>query len=118
MLQMMAVRAETERDMISERTRLALAVKKAGGMVLGNPRIDEARQKAIKSRKTRANSFANSMYAHISSMQSRGLSCRKIADRLNQSQFKTTNGGYWWPTTVANIVKRGEAASTSDDLFE
>ena len=117
-LQMMAVLAETERDMIAERTRLALAAAKANGTVLGNPRIAEARQLAIKSRRTRANSFANSMYAQISSMRAKGQSYRQIADSLNNSHFKTASGGRWWPTTVANIVERSEAEPTLDDLFE
>lgn len=117
-LQMMAVLAETERDMISERTKLALAAAKARQVRLGNPQIAQARQKAIKSRKKRANSFAHSMYPPIASMRARGLSYRQIADNLNNSKFSTNNGRRWWPTTVANIIKRCETKPTLDDLFE
>src|SRR3954470_24378269 len=38
MLHLYAALAEKERRQISERTRSALAVRKAGGMKLGNPR--------------------------------------------------------------------------------
>lgn len=117
-LQMLAVLAEREHALIAERTKLALAKAKAHGVRLGNPQIAQARQQAIKARKIRANSFAHSMYAQISLMRAQQLSYRQIADNLNKLQFRTANGGRWWPTTVANIYKRGEAGSTLDDLPE
>jgi len=46
-LHLFAALAQKERALISKRTTEALAAAKAGGVALGNPRIDEARQRAV-----------------------------------------------------------------------
>lgn len=117
-LQMMAVLAETERDMIAERTKQALAAAKERGVRLGNPLIAQAREQAGKVRKRRATDFALSMAPQISAMRAAGLSYRHIADKLNRSGAQTAYGGQWWPTTVSNAIKLAEASTTLEGLFE
>jgi DNA invertase Pin-like site-specific DNA recombinase len=77
--------AEWEREVISERTRTALAVKKAQGVKLGAdlPSMpDEIRRRIVRARR-------------------RGDSFGKIADRLNCKGVPTAQGGArWYPATV------------------
>ena len=57
-VQLLAVFAEHERDMISARTKAALAVAKNDGRILGNPRLSEVRGKAVNSIKENAAKYA------------------------------------------------------------
>ena len=119
-LQMMAVLAETERDMISERTRLALSAAKARGIKLGNPNLNAARDIAASARRKRADAFAQDMSEQISTLQRQGKNLRQIAKELNSKGCKTASGGLWWPTTVSNIIKRCNDLKNPSlmDLFE
>jgi DNA invertase Pin-like site-specific DNA recombinase len=76
MAQMTAVFAEMERRLIGERTRAALAVKKAQGVRLGRPPVldDRVRRRIRRERAA-------------------GRSLRDIAERLNSSGVPTAHGG-------------------------
>jgi DNA invertase Pin-like site-specific DNA recombinase len=54
----LAAVAQHEREAISERTKAALAAAKARGVVLGNPRLAEAREGVISARIAAADAFA------------------------------------------------------------
>jgi DNA invertase Pin-like site-specific DNA recombinase len=89
MANVLATFAQFERRLISQRTKEALAVKKANGVKLGRPReLDE---------ETRAKILA--WYAN-------GLNYNGIAHMLNHYQVPTAHGGKkWWPETVRGIVQ-------------
>lgn len=91
--------AAFEADLISARTKAGLAhVKKHGsrsGRPIGNPNFKPAPLRVVRS---------------ILKLRDEGLSYRGIADKLNESNVPTVQGGKrWGPQAVANIAKR-EAA--------
>jgi DNA invertase Pin-like site-specific DNA recombinase len=89
MANLLASFSQYERELIGQRTKEALAVKKANGVKLGRPReLDE---------ETRAKILA--WYAN-------GLNYNGIAHMLNHYQVPTAHGGKkWWPETVRGIVQ-------------
>ncbi len=88
LVNVLATFAQFERRMISMRTREALAVKKAEGIVLGRPRTlpDAVRQ-------------------FIHRERERGQTYQDIADGLNDAREPTAQGGArWYPATVRKIA--------------
>lgn len=84
----MAAVAQWERRAIGERTREALAVRRAQGVRLGRPPVisSEVRHRVVTAR-------------------SDGLSFRAIAAGLNQTGVPTAHGGRMWhPETVRRIA--------------
>jgi DNA invertase Pin-like site-specific DNA recombinase len=90
-----AMLAEQERKQIGERTRAALAVKKAQGAQLGKAGRTASVAKA------RANS--EDAIALAKELRGEGLGYSKIADRLNELGLTTSKGGQWY---AANIRQR------------
>src|SRR5881392_2946155 len=84
MLHLYAALAEKERSLISQRTREALNAAKARGVVLGNPRLDDVRGRAVASTKAEADRFAKNILPIIREIQASGVtSQRGIARALN-----------------------------------
>jgi len=88
MLHIMAAVAEHEREMISQRTRAALAAAKARGTRLGNPRPDTARMRAAV--KERVAAFRAGILPTIQTLQAEGRSLRGIAEPVAQSPSGTS----------------------------
>jgi DNA invertase Pin-like site-specific DNA recombinase len=85
----MAVFAQLERRLIGERTRDALAQRRAAGVRLGRPRsIPEA----VEERARR--------------LREEGMSVRKIAARLAEEGFDPPGGGVWQPSTLHRVLAR------------
>ncbi|CCQ72411.1 recombinase family protein [Magnetospira sp. QH-2] len=105
MLQMMAVFAEHEREMISKRTKEALAAAKQRGVKLGspNPRKGSTIGNAVKS--ARADQFATNIHPIIGEIQSAGITTlRGIAAALDARGICAPRGGYWKPTSVRRVM--------------
>jgi DNA invertase Pin-like site-specific DNA recombinase len=107
MLHLYAALAEKERTLISQRTKAALAAKKAAGAVLGNPHLASARPKAHAATREQAAQFAANVLPIVREVQGAGLSTtRAIAEALNARGVRTARGGSWHSSTVANLLKR------------
>ena len=80
--------SQFERRLIGQRTKDALAVRKAQGVQLGRPRVMPAR-----------------VVKRIESLRGKGVSIRGIADRLNADGVPTAHGGAkWHASTVQKVL--------------
>jgi len=114
-LHLYAALGEKERNLISGRTKAALAVKKAQGKVLGGPKLPEAREAAQVVIKTNADRYAANVLPLIKDAQRAGAkTLRDIADALNARGIATARGGRWHATSVKNILKRPTAATHAE----
>jgi DNA invertase Pin-like site-specific DNA recombinase len=106
-LHLYAALAQKERALISRRTAEALAAAKAKGSVLGNPKIGEARNKAVAEIVDRADQRAANVIPIIRAIQRAGArSLRQIADALNARGISAPRGGQWYATSVRNVLAR------------
>jgi DNA invertase Pin-like site-specific DNA recombinase len=102
-LHILASVAEHEREMISARTKSALAVAKARGVRLGSPNPGYAR--ATASNVVASNRFAQTHWPLIESLAIEGLSLRAIAREMNERKLRTRTGKDWTAVQVRNIMK-------------
>jgi DNA invertase Pin-like site-specific DNA recombinase len=90
MAHVLATFGQFERRLISQRTREALAVKKASGVRLGRPP-----------------NLPSAVVRRIQRQRERGDSLRKIAADLNESGVATAQGGVrWYAATVRHVLLR------------
>jgi DNA invertase Pin-like site-specific DNA recombinase len=115
----LAAVAEHEREMISQRTKAALAAAKARGVKLGNPNgnaleLDKARSCMIDN----AKKHAANVLPLIRDIQHAGLvTYRQIAKALNVRGIPSARGGQWHPATVRNIMLRTSVLGMAALLF-
>lgn len=99
-----ALLAQRERELISERTKAGLAVAKTRGARLGNPRPAESLKRAAKAIQMRKAGFAAQISKSIKEIQGAGVrSLTQIADCLNKRGEKTRRDGQWTATAVKRI---------------
>jgi len=106
----MAVMAEHERRMISERTRAALAAAKQRGVKLGGDRGARltARQRAagVAVRQEQARSRALDVAPIVKELQAAGReSLRAIAEGLDERGIPAARGGKWSATQVSRLLE-------------
>jgi len=90
MAAMLATFAQFERRLIGERTKSALAIKKAAGVRLGRPRL-----------------IPEEIVARIVAERSSGATLRAIADRLNRDGVPTAmRGRQWWVATLQGVLSQ------------
>jgi DNA invertase Pin-like site-specific DNA recombinase len=88
MAQVLAVFAELERRLIGERTKAALAVRRAQGVRLGRPRT-----------------LSDAIVGRIVSARRSGSTWAGIARELNDEGVPTAQGGLcWYPATVRHVA--------------
>lgn len=103
----MAIFAEHERDLISQRTKDALAQAKRKGVKLGNPRPHAALQRACQVVRANAQEYAENLAPVIREIQASGItSLRGIASVLNTRGFKSPRQSELSPQTIARIIGR------------
>lgn len=101
-IHILAAVAEHEREMISQRTKAALAEAKRRGTQLGNPRIEEAR--ALAAAAHRASRPAPEVQALMAEKRSQGKTLRAIANDLNRLNIQPTRGRQWYASSVRNLL--------------
>jgi DNA invertase Pin-like site-specific DNA recombinase len=88
MANVLATFAQFERRLIGQRTKEALAIKKAQGVTLGRPRT-----------------LPEAIRARIIDERGSGATLAAIADGLNLDGVATAQGGkMWWPSTVRALL--------------
>lgn len=95
MAQVLAVFAELERRLIGERTKAALAVRRAQGVRLGRPQT-----------------LSQDVVARIVASRRNGATWTAIAAELNVEKVPTAQGGKcWYPATVRHVALAAEPAA-------
>jgi len=113
-LHLFAALAEKERALISTRTRQALAAAKARGIVLGGPKLPQARKNAVEVIKAEADRHAANVIPIIREAQKAGATTlRQIAEALNARGVTTPRGGAWYAMSVKNVLDRPIARKVS-----
>jgi DNA invertase Pin-like site-specific DNA recombinase len=109
MLHIYAALAEKERVLIAERTRAALAQKKAQGARLGNrTNLPAAQAKGIAVNKQAADAFAANVLPIVRQIHAAGATtARAIAAALNARGVATARGGAWHDSQVRRLLARG-----------
>jgi DNA invertase Pin-like site-specific DNA recombinase len=109
MLHVYAALAEKERSLIADRTRVALAQRKAQGVALGNrTNLPEAAAKGADANRAAADAFAANVLPIVRQIQATGVTtARAIAEALNARGIRTARGGAWHDSTVRNLLARG-----------
>jgi DNA invertase Pin-like site-specific DNA recombinase len=112
MLHLYAALAEKERNLISERTKAALAARKAAGAKLGNPRnMHAAAARGREVAMASADEFAASMLPVLNAIRSAGAdTLEAISCALNQRGIRSARGGRWYASSVAKLLARATRA--------
>lgn len=109
---LMAALAEMEAEMISTRTKAALAEAKRRGVKLGNPRLDECRGKPDKARESHIYQSDMRAMTHlgfvVEAMKSGCQTLQAIGDYLSSRGVSGPRGGQWHPTSVKRLLARLE----------
>jgi DNA invertase Pin-like site-specific DNA recombinase len=112
----LAAVAEHEREMISSRTKAALAAAKLRGVRLGNPRLEPGNRltaaAARLERSRRARSKARDVSPYIDAARKAGCATLKeLAAALTARGIKTPGGrAEWGPEQVRRVLARSGAA--------
>lgn len=105
-----ATLAQHERELISSRTRSALAAKKAQGAELGKPDnlTHSAQLKGAAANRAKAVNGVEAKKAlgYARSLRDRKHTLAQIAEALNSSGFRTAKGSYYFPTQVQRLLNR------------
>ena len=115
MMRVYAAMAQKERELISERTRAALAAAKARGTVLGGdrgyrPTVPPDAAAAAAAREEEAVRTAHRLSLEIEALKAEGvLTLIALARALTERRVPTPrNGGAWTHTTVSRLLARVE----------
>jgi DNA invertase Pin-like site-specific DNA recombinase len=108
MLHLYAALAEKERRLISERTKAALAAKKASGIRLGNPRnVAQAGELGRKVQRAAADEFVKELMPILHTIQATGATTLEaMTQALNQRGIRTARGRRWYASSVMNLITR------------
>ena len=110
MLHLYAALAEKERRLISERTKAALAAKKAQGARLGNPRnIATAGKRGRRMQVAAADDFVAGLLPLVRAIQNTGANTLEaITCALNERGVRPARGARWYASSVANLLSHAQ----------
>lgn len=103
-LHILAAVAQHEREMIGERTRVALQVAKQRGRVLGR----NAKEHLAPKYRQEAVARADALAPILNELTGQGLSARAIARELTSRNIPTPRSGSWHAATVQRMLRRIE----------
>jgi DNA invertase Pin-like site-specific DNA recombinase len=104
-LHLFAALSEKERNLISQRTKEALAQKKRDGVKLGNRmNIAEAQAKGGAATRAVCLEFSARMIPTVKALIDGGKSLNAIAAQLNNTGTPTMRGGRWTAKAVSRVV--------------
>jgi DNA invertase Pin-like site-specific DNA recombinase len=108
MLHLYAALAEKERRLISERTKAALAAKRASGAKLGNPsNIAAAGLCGRQIQVVAADQFAAGLLPVVDAIRRTGATTLEAITRaLNERGVRSARGARWHVSSVANLLSR------------
>jgi DNA invertase Pin-like site-specific DNA recombinase len=108
MLHLYAALAEKERRLIAERTKAALAAKKAAGSTLGNPRnLGQAGEIGRAALVDAADEFASGLRPMLEAIRATGsATLASMAAELNRRGIRSARGGNWHRSAVRNLLER------------
>lgn len=103
--------AQQERELISQRTKAALAELKAKGVKLGKPNAtftNDMRELAYEASRKKADENPNTIRAKvmIEALLNTTSNLTHIANKLNENGFKTPLNASFTPMAVRRIIKR------------
>jgi DNA invertase Pin-like site-specific DNA recombinase len=118
-VRLMAVIAQEEREMISARTKAALAAAKARGQALGGwrggPKPSTSVYAAgLATRQANAGAFAARLRPMVVEMRERGLSLGKIASELTRQGIRTPRDGNWVAGMVLRLLRAEDGIRLGD----
>jgi DNA invertase Pin-like site-specific DNA recombinase len=107
----MASLAQHEREMISQRTKVALAAAKRRGVKLGgvrdgSPNIRRYQKQAVAANVARADERLRDVADDLRALAREGLSLHAMAKKLNDLDVKTSRGCAWTATAVSRALLR------------
>jgi DNA invertase Pin-like site-specific DNA recombinase len=108
-VRLMAVIAQEEREMISARTKAALAAAKARGVKLGGRRPNHRNvdpSLGMAARIEAADEFARCVGPVIAELRQAGMSFRQIVAELMRRGIRGARGGRWTAIKVRNTLLR------------
>jgi DNA invertase Pin-like site-specific DNA recombinase len=110
MLHLYAALAEKERRLISERTKAALAVKRASAARLGNPiNIQEAGSNGRATLIAAADDHARGLLPLLRTLKAEGtVSIGAVTRALNERKIPTARDAQWHVSSVANLLARAQ----------
>jgi DNA invertase Pin-like site-specific DNA recombinase len=119
MLHLYAALAEKERSLIAERTKAALASKRASGARLGNPtNLPLAGALGRATQVAAANEFVSGLLPVVLAIRQTGAkTLESMSQALNQRGIRTARGGKWHASSVANLFVRAQRTSTFQELL-
>jgi DNA invertase Pin-like site-specific DNA recombinase len=102
----LALVAQRERELISERTKLGLQVVKSRGVRLGTRNPKRQVRLMVEGSKRRKEHFTQQIRPIIEEIKTTGVdTLQGICDCLTLRGIKTANGRSWYPSTVRNYIQ-------------
>jgi hypothetical protein len=94
---------------VSERTKAALAAKRANGAKLGNPSIVAAGSLGRSVQTAAADEFVAGLMPVVHAIRSTGsTTLEAITQALNQRGIRSARGGKWHVSSVSNLLGRAQ----------